>query len=321
MVIDIRTVYLKIGDYPLLKELNDQKAMENDKGRIVGVSAGLYSVEQNNKTVYARSRGVFRQKGIKPVVGDYVELNYEENTQPVIWGIQERKNFIIRPPLANIDLAVLVVSSCEPKPNALILDKLAAIFESKGIETVFVFTKIDRADAEVFKEIYEGVGYKTFSVNNATGDGAERVAAYLRGKTSALIGNTGVGKSSLMNYIAPEVSHKTSEISKKLGRGKHTTREVRLYKIGENTYTADTPGFSTVEIGKYGAIPSSELAESFREFSDYLGGCRFKDCAHIKEDGCLLRAAAEEGKISRSRYDSYCKLFAQAVNEENNRFK
>lgn len=295
--------------------------MKGNKGRIMGVSAGLYSVEYNDQIVFARSRGVFRQKGIKPVPGDYVLLNFEENTQPVIWEIEDRKNYIIRPPLANIDIAVPVVSSCEPKPNALILDKLAAIFESKGIETVFVFTKIDRADAEIFKEIYERVGYKTFSVNNTTGEGAEKVAEYLKGKTSALIGNTGVGKSSLMNYIAPGVSHKTSEISKKLGRGKHTTREVRLYKTGENTYTADTPGFSTVEIGKYGAIPSSELAESFREFLDYLGGCRFKDCAHIKEDGCLLRAAAEEGKISRSRYESYCRLFAEAVSRENNRFK
>ena len=201
------------------------------------------------------------------------------------------------------------------------MDKLTAIFESKGVETVFVFTKIDRADAEVFSQIYQGVGYKTFSVDNTTGKGAEEAANYLKGKTSALIGNTGVGKSSLMNYIAPAVLHKTSEISKKLGRGRHTTREVKMYRVGENTYIADTPGFSTVEISKYGAIPSRELAENFREFADHLDKCRFKDCAHIKEEGCLLREAVKEGKISSSRYDSYCKLFAEAVSEENSRYK
>lgn len=295
--------------------------MKELAGRIIGVSGGLYSVECGEEVIPARSRGVFRQKGIKPVTGDMVRLICGENSEAVIDDISERKNYIIRPPLANLDMAVLVVSSCEPKPNTLILDKLTAVFESKGIETVFVFTKIDRADAEVFSRIYQSVGYRAFSVDNTTGRGAEEAAAYLKGKISALIGNTGVGKSSLMNYIAPTVQHKTSEISKKLGRGKHTTREVKLYRIGQSTYIADTPGFSTVEISKYGAIPSRELAESFRDFSDYLGECRFKDCAHIKEEGCVLRAAVAEGKISKSRYDSYCKLYAEAVEEENGRFK
>lgn len=290
-------------------------------GRITGMSGGLYSVECGEETIPARSRGVFRQKGIKPVTGDFVKLLCEENSQAVITDIADRKNYIIRPPLANLDLAVLVVSSCEPKPNTLILDKLTAIFESKDVETVFVFTKIDRADAEAFSQIYQGVGYKTFSVDNTTGKGAEQAADYLKGKTSALIGNTGVGKSSLMNYIAPAAVHKTSEISKKLGRGKHTTREVKLYRVDHSTYIADTPGFSTVEISKYGAIPSRELAENFREFGDFLDRCRFKDCAHVKEDGCVLRAAVSEGKISKSRYDSYCKLFAEAVEEENGKYK
>lgn len=290
-------------------------------GRITGISGGLYSVECGNETLPARSRGVFRQKGIKPVTGDFVTLLCEENSQPVITDIAERKNYIVRPPLANLDLAVLVVSSCEPKPNPLILDKLTAIFESKAIETVFIFTKIDRADAEAFSQIYQEVGYKTFSVDNTTGRGAEEAANYLKGKTSALIGNTGVGKSSLMNYIAPTVLHKTSEISKKLGRGRHTTREVKLYKVDQNTYIADTPGFSTVEISKYGAIPSRELAENFREFGQFLNGCRFKDCVHVKEEGCVLREAVKAGSISSSRYDSYCRLFAEAVNEENSRYK
>lgn len=291
--------------------------MKSEENRIIGVSGGIYTVETPEGTISAKSRGVFRQKGIKPVTGDYVELQFEENTQPVISEVLERKNVIVRPPLANLDITVLVVSSCEPAPNTFILDKLTAIFESKGIETVYAFTKIDRAEAEDYARIYGNIGYKTFMIDNTTGEGAEALSLYLKGKTSALIGNTGVGKSSLMNYLVPEAEHKTSEISKKLGRGRHTTREVKLYNIGSNTYIADTPGFSTVEVSRYGVIPSSEVADCFREFSEFRESCRFKDCAHIKEDSCGIRAAVESGVIAGSRHESYCRIYEEAVKSEN----
>ena len=287
-----------------------------EKERIIGVSGGLFSVETPEGTVQASSRGVLRQKGIKPVTGDFVLLKREENSMPVISEVLERKNVIIRPPLANLDMVILVVSSCEPAPNAFVLDKLTAVFESKGIETVFVFTKIDRRAAEDFGEIYGGIGYKTFMADNVSGKGTEEVAAYIHGKTAALIGNSGVGKSSLMNYLVPDIEHKTSEISQKLGRGKHTTREVRLYKSGENTYIADTPGFSTLEVSKYAAIPSKEVADCFREIAPHTEKCRFKDCAHVKETDCAVRAALEAGKIAQSRYDSYCKIYEEAVKKE-----
>lgn len=290
--------------------------MENEKNRIVGVSGGLYSVETSGGLVNAKSRGVFRQKGIKPVVGDYVELRLGDNSETVIFGIEERKNVIVRPPLANIDAVILVVSSCEPAPNAFVLDKLTAIFESKGIETVFVFTKIDKAVADGFAEIYGRIGYKTFMVDNTTGLGAEAVSEYIRGKTTALIGNSGVGKSSLMNYIVPTEEHKTSDISRKLGRGRHTTREVRLYKPDDLTYVADTPGFSTVEVSRYGAIPSEDVAGCFREFNEFLGDCRFKDCSHVKEESCKIREALSEGKIAESRYESFCRIYSEAVKGE-----
>lgn len=292
------------------------KILEKDKNRIVGVSGGLYTVETPSGHVNARSRGVFRQKGIKPVVGDYVELRLGENSETVIYGIEDRKNVIVRPPLANIDMVILVVSSVEPAPNAFVLDKLTAIFESKEIETVFVFTKTDKAVADGFAEIYGSIGYKTFMVDNTTGRGADGVAEYIKGKTAALIGNSGVGKSSLMNYIVPAEEHKTSDISMKLGRGRHTTREVRLYKPDDVTYVADTPGFSTVEVSKYGAIPSESIAECFREFNGYLGECRFKDCRHIKEESCKIREALSEGKIAKSRYDSFCRIYLEAVKGE-----
>lgn len=287
-----------------------------EKERIIGVSGGLFSVETPEGTVQASSRGVFRQKGIKPVTGDFVCLKREENSMPVISEVLERKNVIIRPPLANLDMVILVVSSCEPAPNAFVLDKLTAVFESKGIETVFVFTKIDRRAAEDFGEIYSGIGYKTFMADNVSGKGTQDIAAYIQGKTAALIGNSGVGKSSLMNYLVPGIEHKTSEISQKLGRGKHTTREVRLYKSGENTYIADTPGFSTVEVSKYVAIPSKEVADCFREIAPHTEKCRFKDCAHVKETDCAVREALQAGKIAQSRYDSYCKIYEEAVKKE-----
>ena len=286
------------------------------KNRIIGVSGGIFAVETPEGEIYARSRGIFRQKGVKPVPGDYVELLYEENAETVITEVHPRTSLLVRPPLANLDMAVLVVSSCEPKPNPLILDKLTAIFESKNIETVFAFTKTDMAEAERLVSIYSGIGYKTFTVNNLTGDGTREILEYITGKTAALIGNTGVGKSSLMNYIVPFVDHKTSEISKKLGRGRHTTRDVRFYRLDGGTYVADTPGFSTVEISRYGQIPSAEVINCFREFAEYTRCCRFKDCAHIKEESCSLRQALADGMIAPSRYDSYCKLYLEAVQSE-----
>lgn len=315
------------------------------ENRIIGVTGGLYTVETPSGLVYAKSRGVFRKNGIKPVTGDYVRLQFEDNTEPVISEVFERKNEIVRPPLANIDISVLVVSSCEPKPNLFVLDKLTAVFESKGIEPIYVFTKIDRAETEEYEKIYSGIGYKTFAVDNTAGAGIspgsdgrfglngdrssdseyasdrtsdiEPLIEYLRGKTSALIGNTGVGKSSLMNRIAPNAEHKTSEISKKLGRGRHTTREVSLFALDSSTYIADTPGFSTVEVSRYGTIPSAEVAACFREFSGYTDKCRFKDCAHVKEDSCGVREAVKAGVIAESRHESYCKIYEDAVKKEN----
>lgn len=287
------------------------------ENRIIGITGGLYTVETASGIMYAKSRGVFRKNGIKPVTGDYVKLLSEDNSEPVITEVFDRKNEIIRPPLANIDTAVLVVSSCEPKPNLFILDKLTAIFEAKEIETVFAFTKIDKAEAVKYAKIYSDIGYKIFSVDNIDGVGFEPLTEYLKGKTSALIGNTGVGKSSLMNHIVPEAEHKTSDISKKLGRGRHTTREVTLYRCGENTYIADTPGFSTVEVTKYGVIPSEDVVKCFREFSEYAEKCRFKDCSHIKEDSCGVREAVKSGKIAETRYESYRKIYDEAVKKEN----
>lgn len=280
--------------------------------RIIGVSGGLFTVETDKGVISAVSRGIFRKNGVKPVTGDYVDVQFREHEESLIIDIFKRKNLLIRPPLANLDAILLVVSACDPAPNVFVLDKLTAIFESENIETAFVFTKADAVCIDRLASLYGGIGYRVFVVNNITGDGAQNISDYIVGKTTALIGNTGVGKSSLFNLIVPNAEREIGETSKKLGRGRHTTRETILHRLDENTYIADTPGFSTVEVSRYVKILPLELASCFREFAPFLGKCRFQDCAHSKDEGCAVREAMESGLIARSRYESYLKLYKEA---------
>lgn len=223
----------------------------------------------------------------------------------------------MRPPLANLDGIVFVISCADPAPNRFILDKLIAIADSKSIEPMIAFTKCDLEQAEELAQIYSGIGITVCMVNNLTGDGADAVREFINGRVTAFIGNSGVGKSSLMNALFPQLSLETAIISKKLGRGKHTTRQAQLYRLSEldpqmTGYAADTPGFSTVDTERYCRIPSGELDNSFREFAHFAEKCRFADCAHIKEKDCAVRAAAESGEIARSRYDSYLRMYDEA---------
>ena len=236
----------------------------------------------------------------------------EDNTEPVIAEILPRKNYLVRPPLANLDGIVFVNSCCEPAPNRFILDKLIAIFDSKGIEPLIVFTKTDLTSAGELPELYRNIGISVCTVDNTTGEGSDAVREFIRGKTCAFIGNSGVGKSSLLNVLFPELALETAHISKKLGRGRHTTRQVEMYKL-EGGYIADTPGFSTVDTERYCRIPKGELDGAFREFAEYTSECMFADCAHIKEKGCAVRLAVDEGRIARSRYDSYLRMYEEAA--------
>jgi ribosome biogenesis GTPase len=291
--------------------------MNKITGKIIKSVGGFFHVESPDGVLLCTARGLFRLKEITPVAGDNVEVEIIEGT-PVITDILERKNYIVRPPLANLDAVIIVISTVEPKPNRLILDKLIAIFEDKEIEPVLLFTKIDKLEEKELRGIYQKAGFTIFSVSNENGEGIEDLRAFLNNKTCALIGNTGVGKSSTLNSLFPDLALETAEISKKLGRGKHTTRQVELFEIGKNSYIADTPGFSTVEAAKYGELISDNVGLCFREFVPFLAGCKFAGCRHIKEEGCAVLAAKEKGEISESRFESYVRIYEDAWAEERN---
>ncbi len=276
-------------------------------GIITKCLGGLYTVESPDGIFECKARGVFRNRGISPCVGDNVKLQ-----SGVITDISERKNSIIRPPLANLDQLVFVVSTCEPTPNYLILDKFIAIAEYKGIRPVVAVTKTDLGDSAEICEIYGKIGIDVLEIDYSLPNTIEAVRDILSGKISAFTGNSGAGKSTLLNAIDKTLNIPTAEISRKLGRGRHTTRHAELYKLSGGGYIADTPGFSTFETNRYDIIRKEELAGCFREMERFSGNCRFKDCSHTCEKGCAVIEAVRNGIISQSRHESYCAMYGEA---------
>lgn len=285
-----------------------------DSAIIIKSIGGIYTVDAPEGVFECKARGIFRKENISPCCGDRVEVLCEDENSFVITKISDRRNHLIRPPLSNLDQLIFVVSTCEPDPNYLLLDKFISVCVYKNITPVIVMTKIDKSFIDGVSDIYEKAGIKVLFVNNVTGEGCSAVRELLNGKLSAFTGNSGVGKSTLLNNIFPQLSLATNEISKSLGRGKHTTRHVELYKLSDGGYVADTPGFSTFETNKYDIILKEDLADCFSEFSEFTGKCRFPDCSHTKEKGCAVIEAVNKGLISKSRHNSYVEMYEEAKN-------
>ena len=260
-----------------------------------------------------KARGIFRKHRITPLAGDKVVISVNEKTENTIDEIGERKNFLLRPPVANIDVLAIVVATVNPKPSTLIIDKLTAIAFHKDIEPVLIITKTDLGSSDELTEIYNSVGIKTVCVSSVNGEGIDDVKSLVSGKICVFTGNSAVGKSTLLNALDGSLSLKTGEYSQKLGRGRHTTREVELFPFCGG-YLADTPGFSSLDFEKSDLILKDELPFCFPEFEKHLGNCKFTSCTHTCEKGCKIVEAVSNGEIPVSRHNSYVSFYNDAKN-------
>ena len=273
---------------------------------------GLYDVKSGDEVIECKAKGKFRNLSLSPVAGDIVDTEFDGSTN-VITKIYPRKNKFIRPPFANLDLLVLVISTVDPAPNYLVIDKMCAIAENKDVQVIMVITKTDMAEYENIRSVYAKAGFKVF-YTGADDDGQlEEIRREMQGKLCVFSGNSGVGKSTLLNKLFPHLSLETGITSKKLGRGKHTTRRVEIFET-DGCMVADTPGFSSVELVDDNFISKDDLQYAFVEFAPYLGNCKFADCRHINEIGCAVKGAVDGGEIPQSRYESYKALYDRQKN-------
>ena len=284
------------------------------QGVIIKSLSGFYTVSVGDSIVECKARGRFRHDGFSPLVGDRVEVTVDAQGKGRIDAVLERRNYFIRPAVANVDQIVMFAAAVNPVTDPFLIDRVVAIAENAGCEAVICLNKCDLDPAERLYEIYRTVGCRVICTSAATGFGIDALRDAIRGKTSAFTGNSGVGKSSILNRLMPELQIQTGAVSEKLGRGKHTTRHVELYALGEETYVADTPGFASFEVDMIEPISCENLQYAFREFRPYIGQCRFSDCAHLHEPGCAVLEALAAGKIAPERHQSYTKLYEIAQN-------
>ena len=281
---------------------------------IVKGIGGFYYVKTADGIVECRAKGIFRRRGVTPVAGDRVRLEHETGTA-VIAEILPRKNVFVRPPVANVDQFFIVASTVQPVPSTLVIDKLSAIAVDRGAQPVLVITKGDLYGADTLAQCYSTAGFPVLCVNAATGEGLAPLRDMLAGKLSVFSGNSGVGKSTLLGALMPGCELETAEISQKLGRGSHTTREVVLYEA-HGGLVADTPGFASLDMARAAAIPKENLELAFPDIARLFGQCRFTGCSHLSEVGCAVREAVHRGEIARTRYESYAALYEQAKEQE-----
>lgn len=281
------------------------------EGIIFKALSGFYYVDCGGQTVTCRARGKFRHEKVSPLVGDRVEVSAQPDGTGTVNAILPRKNQFWRPAVANIDYLVVVASGATPVTDPFLIDRVVAVAERQGCESVICFNKWDLEQPQELYETYQAAGFPTLRVSAETGEGLEELSALIAGKVCAFTGNSGVGKSSILNALEPSFGLQVGDVSEKLGRGRHTTRHVELFRLKNGAVAADTPGFASFEEEGPGC-PPGELQYAFREFAPYLDKCQFLDCAHVKERGCAVLEALSQGKLARSRHDSYVRLYTQA---------
>ena len=280
------------------------------EGVIVKALSGFYYVQTDERLLECKARGRFRLDGTSPLVGDRVECSLDAHGKGRIDRVFERRNFFIRPTVANVDALVFVAANTNPVTDPFLIDRVSVIAESAGCELIVCINKTDVDPADELYGIFTAAGFTVVRTSVPDGTGIDALRREIAGKICAFTGNSGVGKSSIMNALSPGLNIKTAEVSEKLGRGKHTTRHVELFDIGGGTYAADTPGFASFDIEMMEIIPKEQLQFDFVEFAPYIGQCRFNNCAHLQEPGCAVTQAVADGKIMPSRYRSYERLYA-----------
>ena len=280
-------------------------------GRIVCSLSGFYDVQTPEGLVTCRGRGHLRKGQQIPLTGDMVEITVEQG-KGMVEKILPRRNRFIRPAVANVDALVVFAANVNPVTEPFLIDRVAAIAGNQDVEVHICVNKCDLDEGADLARIYRNAGFPVIQASAITGEGVEELRQLLQGKLTAFTGNTGVGKSSMLNALCPELQLATGEVSQKLGRGRHTTRHVELYKIAEDTFVADTPGFSSFDTDQMDVILKENLQYTFPDFAPYLGNCQFHDCSHRAEPGCAVRQALEAGELEETRYDSYLRLYEKA---------
>ena len=285
--------------------------MKTQTGRIIRSLSGFYDVQTPEGTVTCRGRGSLRRAGESPLTGDLVEITSEKG-KGMVEKILPRKNSFIRPAVANVDALVVFAANVNPVTEPFLIDRVAAIAGDRDVPVYLCVNKCDLDPAIDLVKIYQNAGFTVIAASAETGEGVEQLRELIRGKLTAFTGNSGVGKSSMLNRLCPDLKLPTGEVSEKLGRGRHTTRHVELFCLEQDTYVADTPGFSSFDTDQMEVILKENLQYAFPDFGKYLGCCQFHDCTHRKEPGCAVRQAVEDSLVEPTRYESYLRLYEKA---------